>query len=453
MAIRKTIRFFASSLILLHLPQISLAQTANPAPVAELDRLINARQFEQAYQLAIGSLEDWEGETDFDLLYGLAALESGRPNEAVFALERVASTASQSTTRRRARLELARAHFMSNNLIASEALFREVLETDPPPNVRQNVLVFLELIETRQQEQTRNTRFTVASNVGYDSNVNSSTASSIIDTPLIGGIELDPTGRKTSDEFADVNATISHHEPFTRNRSLDANLSYNKRENFSTSAFDLDTLRANAIVTQTRGNHRYRLGVQVQRAWLDGTGFQQGTSSNVSWQRAGANGWYQTVAGSLSAIRYDNTGAAPRNNLRNVNQAMVSGGLIHINNSITNSINIFYANEDPRYAAGKHNGREFYGIAHNLQWRVNNQHSAYARVSLQDVTHKDRHPVFFDRSRNDTIASLTAGWQWQYNRQLRLSSEFMYMNADSNIVLFDYSRTRLQVGLQYQFQR
>lgn len=72
------------------------AQT--PPPNQELNQLIGAGQFEQAYQLAISNLTEWEGDTEFDFIYGIAAIESGSPNEAVFAFERVALTALDNIT-------------------------------------------------------------------------------------------------------------------------------------------------------------------------------------------------------------------------------------------------------------------------------------------------------------------------------------------------------------------
>ena len=103
-------------------------------PMAEMNRLITAGDFAQALQLGEDSLEQWEGEdSDFDFLYGLAALEAGQPNDAVFALERVTVSSADPVLRSRARLELARAYFVTNNLTTSENLFNQVLTSNPLP--------------------------------------------------------------------------------------------------------------------------------------------------------------------------------------------------------------------------------------------------------------------------------------------------------------------------------
>jgi len=176
------------------------AEDINSPPNVELDRLISAGQYQEAYDLGKPGLLDWEGDEAFDFLYGLAALEIGEPNEAVFALERTATTATDRLLRGRARLELARAYFMTNNLTASENLFNVVLQSDPPANVRQNIEAFLQLIETRQNARESAFSWTLSSSIGSDDNINSATSNSLIDTPLIGQIELNQDGRETDDD-------------------------------------------------------------------------------------------------------------------------------------------------------------------------------------------------------------------------------------------------------------
>ena len=55
-------------------------------------------RYQEAYLLAQSGLFDYEGQPNFDFAYGLAALESGRPDEAVFAFERIAFNNTGPTT-------------------------------------------------------------------------------------------------------------------------------------------------------------------------------------------------------------------------------------------------------------------------------------------------------------------------------------------------------------------
>ena len=143
-------------------------------------------RYQEAYLLAQSGLFDYEGQPNFDFAYGLAALESGRPDEAVFAFERIAFN---NTGQQRVRLELARAYFLSENYAAAETLFTEVLASNPTQNVRANIQAFLQLIDQAQSATESQITFSLGINTGTDSNIVSATELGVIDTP-IGDVTL-----------------------------------------------------------------------------------------------------------------------------------------------------------------------------------------------------------------------------------------------------------------------
>ncbi len=126
-------QFYNFILLILLLSAFSLAQEQSPDArnelVARMNDLVQAGRYQEAYDLGQTALFDYEGEADFDFIYGLAAIETGEVSEAVFALERVAFT---NRTQQRVQLELARAYFLSQNYAASETLFNEVLASTLP---------------------------------------------------------------------------------------------------------------------------------------------------------------------------------------------------------------------------------------------------------------------------------------------------------------------------------
>tara|TARA_B110000858_G_scaffold198526_1_gene266249 strand:+ start:11915 stop:12466 length:552 start_codon:yes stop_codon:yes gene_type:complete len=162
---------------------LTVLAAEDESPTPEMQNLINSEEYQQAYDLGTANLEEWEGDPQFDYFFGLAALEIGNANEAVFALERTASTSSNVRLRSRAQLDLARAYFVTNNLTASENLFLLVLETNPPVNVQQNIQVFLQLIGSRRDAQSPTFNWSISSVIGSDSNANSATSNGLIDTP------------------------------------------------------------------------------------------------------------------------------------------------------------------------------------------------------------------------------------------------------------------------------
>lgn len=275
--------FSVTSLVLagVFLCQLALAADESDDVIEQMNLLIAQGQFQQAYTIGQTNLFELEGEAEFDFLYGLAALETGRPNEAVFAFERIAYVYPG---QQRVKLELARAYFLSNNLTAAALLFNEVLATNPAPNVSSNITAFLELIE--QRENAVNSTFTwyVNSNIGSDSNINSATELGIINTP-IGDVELSAGGQSIDDEFMDLGGGFNYHYPFDKNSSAFIRGNLNQHNNFSTSAFDLDVLAGEAGYAVIRENVRLSLSGRVQRVDLDDQEFQSSTSMLGTWQK------------------------------------------------------------------------------------------------------------------------------------------------------------------------
>lgn len=433
--------------------QLSAAAAENnPPPNDEMDRLVSARQFTEAYALAQTGLDEWEGDAEFDFLFGLAALESGQPNESVYALERAAATAPDNLLRDRARLELARAYFVTNNLTAAENLFNSVLATNPPANVQQNINAFLELIESRQNARESTFQWTISSFLGADDNINSATSNGLIDTPLVGVIELNQEGQQIDDTYSNSSLAMVFNYPLDRNRSFDVTANLVHLDNFDTDQFDIDSLRGEVAYNWGSDVNRFRHGVTATTVNLDGEGFQDVVALNSTWQHAGANGWYQTLAGSYSQITFDTGNGRDRNDLRDVDQLLLRGGLTKIAGQFTHSFNLYHADEKPQNPnGGSHNGRDFTGVAYSLLYRMNAQHTPYLRVSFQEVEHDSEHPVFFNTVRSDDNESVTAGWLWQLGRKLVITGDVSYTDNTSNIELFDFSRFKYQAGFRYRF--
>lgn len=267
-----------------------LLAAEDQSPVPAMEALVTQEQYQQAFALGQENLNEWEGDPDFDYIFSLAALESGDANDSFFALERVAATATDSGLRALARLELARAYFVTNNLTAPEKLFNAVLATNPPPNVQQNIQFFLQLSAARQNAQTPTLNWTVSPVIGSDSNANSATSNGLIDTPLIGQIELDPAGQETEDNFSNTTLTMAYQYPFTRDRSLNFNLNLGHLNNFDTDQFDIDNVRGELAYNWGNEVHRFKHGISTGKVNLDQNGFQKSLALDSSWQRAGANG-------------------------------------------------------------------------------------------------------------------------------------------------------------------
>ncbi len=140
--------------------------------LAQMERLIRAGKAEEAYNTMRPLQYDLAGNVEFDYLLGLAALESGHPDEATLAFERVLTVRPDMLG---ARLDMARAYFELGSLELAKGEFEELQKLDPPPEARQAMKRYMEAIEHR------NTRLTysayIEGTIGYNSNVNSANSS------------------------------------------------------------------------------------------------------------------------------------------------------------------------------------------------------------------------------------------------------------------------------------
>ena len=158
-------------------------------------------KFRQAYRLAPGNL-------DINFYLGRAAFESGDYETPIMAFERVIIGSWQvegekgKMVRNRARLELGRSHFRLGLHDSAEAYLREVLASDPPETVRQNVEQLLSKIEGVVAEKTRNHTFggRLELSLAWETNVGSTPLSSDIALPSLGDIVVDVGDEETDYE-------------------------------------------------------------------------------------------------------------------------------------------------------------------------------------------------------------------------------------------------------------
>jgi hypothetical protein len=442
-AVRRTIP--AALTYLLLSSTVQAADGPVPSELSQLDSLVEQQRYADAYTAALLLSADWEGDPQFDYLYGLAALESGRANEAIFAFERLVQIYPDQP---RFKLELARAHFEQNNLAASRDLFQNVLSQGPTSNVRSNIQAFLDAIADRERALDSRLTWYVSSLLGNDSNINSATELGVINTP-IGDVELQPSGQSLEDNFLEMAGGMSYVRPINKMASFNLNANYTKRNNLDTQDFDLDVLAADANYVRAFGKVRVSTGGRAQRVNLGGNPFQNSASLLTSATRTPGNGWTQMATLAYTGVRYD-TGAIANADLRDVNQWLISGTLNKVHGRLSHGLSVYYGDESPQHSAGKNNAQTFYGIALIEQFAFRPGHIPYVKLSLHESENQAPAPIF-NRKREDTLFSASAGWLWQINRNLNFSTDLSFIDNDSNLDLFAYDRLKYQAGLRYQF--
>lgn len=195
-------RALRSLLLALGLAATLSAAQGQANALDELRRLVEAGQFDQAWQLAQSQPQS-AGDVHFDFLYGVAAINVGRVPQGLLALERhlVAVPGND-----RARLELARGYFLLGEYTRARSEFEFVLRYNPPAAVRERINGFLEAMQSRQAADRRSAaRLYAELGAGRDNNVNQGTWRDEIQF-LFGGVQsiAGTDSQAIADDFATV---------------------------------------------------------------------------------------------------------------------------------------------------------------------------------------------------------------------------------------------------------
>lgn len=174
-------------------------------PLAEGRAKMAAQEYEGAYHSFFAAFEQHPTHPEVNFLLGRAAFESGRYEEAVMAYERVLMYNQDSG---RTRLELARTYMRLGSTEIARRYFLEVLATNPPEAVWQNIQRFLAALDAAEKKHFFTGMFTVG--VGHDSNVRTSPVSNIVDT-VIGNVTLTGDGATvTGNYLLNTNLVLNH---------------------------------------------------------------------------------------------------------------------------------------------------------------------------------------------------------------------------------------------------
>lgn len=277
-------------------------------PEAEMKTLLEQGKAEAALQLGRRHVERL-GTPQFDLWFGIAAINASKPSEGVLALERVLFAAPENDT---ARLELARGYFLLGEDARSREEFEYLLIRKPPPAVARTISEYLDALSAREGRFRSALSGYVELGGGHDSNVPYGVDDPNIVLPVFGEITLADSAIKASDRFYHAAGGIRFSRPLSTRWQLFASLSGEQRGNRSIDTFDQDIFSGSAglnwklsersiarfsygLTTQTIDHRKYRDNAAVSLEW--GHQLSSSTSGVVGWQRA------QFRHGGFNAVR------------------------------------------------------------------------------------------------------------------------------------------------------
>ena len=404
-----------------------------------LESLVDSGEYQQAYELALPQLEQNAGEPGFDFLFGMAAIESGYPQQALFAFERVLAVEPQN---QRARLELARANFMVGNVDEAKRLFDAVLATNPPQHVRENIQRFLDQINVRGQQRDHQFNASVDFKGGLDSNVNSATQVQSISLPIGLVLGLGDTSRALADEFYELGVSGSYLKLLRKDMGLFTALTLSDHRNASYHQFDLLSTGLSLGYIYKSGKHTLRIPLQWQQLSVGHAMYRNSGGVGAEWGFDFAKQQQLTLFGQWAQLRYKDS-----EQYRDADLSLAGGAWSYsfVPGGATLSLSAYLADETTTDSTYNYLGRNYVGNRLALQWQPKVSHELLLSWSQQNI-----HPVFGKR-REESYSQLALEWNWHFVPHWSAGLTLNHFNNSSNIEIYSYDRTQEYATLGYSF--
>jgi len=410
-----------------------------------LDRargLINQKNPKAALDLLSPLEAARAGDVEYDYLLGLAHLDSGNGELAVFALERVLAV---NPSHPQARAEIARAFYMLGERENAKREFGNVLAANPPQEVRQTIERFMSALTIGDRQVTGFVEF----GLGTDSNVNSATGSGQVAVPALGGalVTLAPGGSRLSDNFMSMAAGINLLQPISEEWSLLAGAAANIRLNGSKDQFDTNSLEGNLGARWTRGQNAVSVSAQAQSFRVDNTRFRDTTGVVAQWQHNISDTRQLSVFAQISDLRY------PTQSIRDARRDVFGVGYAQALGGSRNAVvygSLYGAQENESATGVQHLGHRAVGMRLGGQMQIVERAALFVAFSHEKRNYGGLEPLFLT-ARADNQTDLRVGVNYRFSPGWVLTPQLSYTDNRSNITINRFERVMASAMLRFEF--
>jgi len=424
---------------------LPFAQAGATADIAELQRaqaMLSGGQAAEAYQLLSGREADWAGIPLYDYLLGMAALDAGRPGEAIFSLQRVVANEPEFSG---ARMELARAHYEAGELKASRTQFEYLLTQSPPQNTRSIIERYIAAIDGRGPGGGGVRPF-IELGAGYDSNANGSTGEQ-----TFLGFTLDTNNVETASSFFELAAGLNHVAPLGESVAWINGVRLSHRLNPDADFVDQSIGSLGTMLSWAHERARASVGINGYYSFLDGEDHEWGAAVDLATGRRLGDNWDLGLTLRGGPVRYENDLLEVLETDRYLGALTLSR--LNIGGRPARMGLTILGGLDDEREDGSPYGNQRLGARLTGGWAISARSGMYAEAGYLRTGYDDS-PGFFGVDRKDEESSwLIAGeiqdWPtrgWALNPRLR------YVQHDSNVSLYEYDRWEASVYLRRSFR-
>lgn len=415
----------------------------------DAEALMKAGKPAQAYKLLEPFEFDRSGEVRFDYLIGIAALDSGQPDKATLAFERVLA---EDPGYAGARLDLARAYYQLGDMQRAQTEFELVLDQNPSDAARATIQKYLDDIAERKiGKRTRVTAY-VEGSVGHDSNINNATETP--DNMIIP--TLYPTSAELADNYYGVAAGGEINHDLDAGFRLYAAADVSQRDYYRQSGFDSFGLEERAGMVYNTGTERYRIGMEGGQNTLGGSRYYNVSGLNGDWRHTVDASNQLNVFAQYLQYRY----ADPILQTNDINQSVAGVGWQHMwEAQATLSGSLYLGTESdvgPATLSNPGGGRidgakSLVGLRVAGQAAVADKATLYFSAGEQLGNFSNIDPLILGQ-RSDRLGDLTAGVSWYLDNQWIVRPQLVrYINV-SNVAAYSYERNDFSLTIRRNFK-
>lgn len=410
------------------------------------DALMKAGKPAEAYSLLEPFEFEQAGNVKYDYLLGISALDSGKPDKATLAFERVLAVDPNFAG---ARLDMARAYFQLGDYARAKLEFETVLSQNPPEAARVTVQKYLAAIDEREKAKRTLVTGYVEGSVGHDTNVNASTSQGQIPVPALGNLvfTLNPSNVKAGDNYLSLGAGGEvNHQIADSKFSVYAGADLKDRANNTQDKFDFMSVDARAGLGLNEGANTFRAGLIGGRFWLDNKQNRDTGGVNADWRRVMDPSNQLNVFGQFARYRFEPTVA-----VNNFDQSTVGAGWLHVLGEGKALVfgTLFTGTESAIERAD--GGKRFNGLRIGGQTQINEKTDLFASLGAQRGNYAKQN-VSFLTTRSDSLYDFAVGLNWRFAESWTLRPQLLYARNNSNIVIYQYDRTDVSVTVRRDFR-
>jgi hypothetical protein len=406
-------------------------------------------------------------------LLGIAALDSGKPDRATIAFERVLAVNPNFAG---ARLDMARAYFAMGSDDLAKNEFEIVLTQNPPEPTAAVIRKHLEVIAERQKAKIQQVTAYLETNIGHDSNITAATPDNIGGVAGILGrtqaemiaLQYRPTG--SSLHFSGMYTGVSGGVDFSRLVSEENGISvlagadvrqrvYNNLEEMNNLSLDL---RAGAAIVN--GDDRYRLTGTFGQ--FRQSGFPQTSASNSFRDTAGVNVEWKHSFGTRDQMAWSLGLSHPRylaetTKAQDTNQLALNASWLHVFEGKTNPLIFANFNRSVDKAlrpvnveTGANMGRTGTGVLVHFQFTPLTDTDFFLSGGLtrrNDDSASARSPGVADFFARDDTRSVSFGVTTRPWKKWSIKASVSITSNRSNLSLYEYYRNDSSVSLRRDF--